>query len=332
MPSLDIFNDDAFSMVSLTKAINTGDHLPQRLAELGLFSEEGITTTSAMIEQKGETLSLVPAGTRGSPANATAGDKAKLIPFPTVHLPDRATILADTVQNLRAFGSETDAETVQTVVNGRLAKMRRKIDATIEYHRMGAIKGQVLDADGTSVLLDLYTSFGVSQQTHSMVLGTTTTKVRQKIVAAKRLAEAALGAQMYRGMRGLCSAAFFDAFVEHGAVEAAFDRFQNGEMLRNDPRNGFYFGGVYWEEYRGSVGGVDFIDSGEAYLVPEGVPDMFVTHYAPADYMETVNTIGLPYYAKQEAMRLNKGVEIEAQSNPLCLNTRPRAVIKLTAA
>jgi hypothetical protein len=103
-------------------------------------------------------------------------------------------------------------------------------------------------------------------------------------------------------------------------------------MLRNDPRSGFYFGGVYWEEYRGSVGGVDFIASGEAYLVPEGVPDMFVTHYAPADYMETVNTIGLPYYAKQEMMRLNKGVEIEAQSNPLCLNTRPRAVIKLTAS
>lgn len=331
MPSLDIFNDDAFSMVSLTKAINTGDHLPQRLAELGLFSEEGITTTSAMIEQKGETLSLVPAGTRGSPANATAGDKAKLIPFPTVHLPARATILADTVQNLRAFGSETEVETVQTVVNKRLEKMRRQIDATIEFHRMGAIKGQVLDADGTSVLLDLYTAFGVSQQTQAMALATTTTKVRELIVKAKRKSEDALGAQMYRGMRAFCSADFFDAFVSHGAVEAAYDRWMNGEFLRADVRGGFYHGGVFWEEYRGTVGAVPFIASGEAYLVPEGVPDLFVTNYAPADYMETVNTIGLPYYAKQEAMRLNKGVEVEAQSNPLCLNTRPRAIIKLTA-
>lgn len=331
MPSLDIFNDDAFSMVSLTKAINTADHLPQRLAELGLFSEEGITTTSAMIEQRGNTLSLVPAGARGAPADATSGEKSKLIPFPTVHLPQRATILADSVQNLRSFGSETEIETVGAVVNKRLEKLRRNIDATIEFHRMGAIKGQVLDADGTSVLLDLYTAFGVSQQTQAMALSTTTTKVRELIIKAKRKAETALGAQVYRGMRAFCSPAFFDAFVGHESVEAAFDRFMNGEMRRNDPRSGFYHGGVYWEEYRGSVGGKDFITDGEAYLVPEGVPDLFVTHYAPADYMETVNTIGLPYYAKQEAMRLNKGVEIEAQSNPLCLNTRPRAIIKLTA-
>ena len=332
MPSLDIFNTDGFSMVNLTKAINTGDYQPQRLAELGLFSEEGITTTSAMIEQKGSTLSLVPAGQRGAPANATGDDKAKLIPFPTVHLPQRATILADTVQNLRAFGSETDEETVMAVVNKRLEKLRRNIDATIEYHRMGAIKGQVLDSDGSTVLLDLYTAFGVTQQTQAMALGTTTTKVRQLIVAAKRKAEDALGAQMYRSMRAFCSADFFDAFVSHSAVEAAYDRWMNGEFLRQDVRAGFYHGGVFWEEYRGSVGGVPFIAAGDAYLVPEGVPDLFVTHYAPADYMETVNTIGLPYYAKQEAMRLNKGVEIEAQSNPLCLNTRPRAIVKLTVA
>ena len=48
--------------------------------------------------------------------------------------------------------------------------------------------------------------------------------------------------------------------------------------------------------------------------------------------METVNTLGLPYYAKQEVMKFNKGVEIETQSNPICLNTLPEAVIKLTAA
>lgn len=332
MPSMDIFNDDAFSAVSLTKGINVAPYVPQRLAELNLFSEEGMTTTSAMIEKRGSTLSLVPAGQRGSPAPNTAGDKATLIPFPSVHLPQRSTILADSVQNLRAFGSETELETVQTVVNNRLAKLRRNLDVTIEYHRMGAIKGQVLDADGTSVLLDLYTAFGVSQQTHNMLLTTSTTKVREQITKAKRKSESDLGGLMYRSMRGLCSADFFDAFVAHPSVEEAYDRWQNGEFLRADVRAGFYHGGVFWEEYRGQVSGQDFIASGEAYLVPEGVPDMFITHYAPADYEETVNTIGLPYYAKQEAMRMAKGRELEAQSNPLCMNTRPRSVIKLTAS
>ena len=291
-----------------------------------------MTTTSAMIEQLGTTLSLVPSGQRGSPANATAADKAKLIPFPAVHLPQRATIIADSVQNLRAFGSESELETVEAVVNKRLEKMRRNLDATIEFHRMGAIKGQVLDSDGTSVLLNLYTAFGVSQQTHNMLLTTATTKVREQITKAKRKSEDDLGGLMYKSMRAFCSPAFFDAFVAHGAVEAAYDRWNSGDFLRQDVRAGFYHGGVFWEEYRGTVGGVPFITDGEAYLVPEGVPDMLITNYAPADYEETVNTIGLPYYAKQEAMRMGKGRELEAQSNPLCLNTRPRSVIKLTAS
>ena len=70
----------------------------------------------------------------------------------------------------------------------------------------------------------------------------------------------------------------------------------------------------------------------EAYAVPKGVPERFITRFAPADYMEAVNTNGLPYYAKQEAGKFGKAVELEAQSNPLHLCTRPRAVIKLSAS
>ncbi len=332
MPAMDIFNNDAFSVTSLTKAINEAPYVPSRIAELKLFSEEGITTTSAVIEKQGNALSLVPAGVRGAEANSVKGEKRQAISIQAVHLPARATILADSVQNVRAFGSEGEVETVQNLVNQRLAKMRRNLDATLEFHRMGAIKGQVLDADGTTVLLDLFTAFGVVQQTKSLVLGTDTTKVRNKIVEAKRLAETELGGQMYRSMRAFCSASFFDAFVGHPTVEKAYDRWMDGELLRADARAGFFHGGVFWEEYRGSVGGVPFVEDGAAYLVPEGVPDLFVSHFAPADYMETVNTIGLPYYAKQEELRMGKGVDLEAQSNPICLCSRPRAVIKLTVA
>ena len=45
---------------------------------------------------------------------------------------------------------------------------------------------------------------------------------------------------------------------------------------------------------------------------------------------KTVNTIGLPRYAARESMDFNKGVEFEVQANPLHLNLRPRAVVKLT--
>lgn len=330
MPSLDIFNDDAFNLVNMTKAINDTPHQPGRIGELGLFAEDGITTTAFFIEKQGTTLSLVPSAERGGPVRPVTSDKRSVIPFKTVHLPQNATIGADEIQGVRAFGSEGELETVQNVVNRRLAKMRRNLDTTIEYQRIGAIKGQILDANGTDVLLDLWTAFGVSQQSHSLELDQTGTKVRKEIVVAKRKVEDALGGLMYSGLRVLCGSGFFDAFVSHGAVEAAFDRWQNGEFLRDDVRRGFFFAGVYWEEYRGQVGSTKFIADDDAYMIPEGVPDLFVTNYAPADYMETANTIGLPYYSKQEPLRMNKGVEIEAQSNPISICTRPRAVVKLT--
>jgi hypothetical protein len=329
---MDVFNDDAFSLVSLTNAIQDVPHQPGRIGELGLFSEEGISTTTFSIEKKGSSISLVPTAPRGSSGKPMGNDKSKMIPFGVVHLPQRGSVLADEVQNLRAFGTETEVQLAQTVMNRKLEKMRRDLDTTIEYQRIGAIKGQVLDSDGTTVLLDLHTSFGTAQQTHNMVLGNSATKVKVKTVEAKRKIETALGGLKYKSLRALCSQSFFDSLVGHAAVEKAYDRWMNGEFLREDQRSGFYFAGVFWEEYVGSVGGQDFVADGDALLIPEGVPDLFLTKYGPADYMDTVNTMGLPYYAKQEPMKFGKGIEVESQSNPIHLCTRPQVPVVLKAA
>lgn len=329
---MDIFNDDAFSVVSLTKAIEDTPFVPGRVGQLGIFSEEGVSTTSISIEKIGSTVSLVPAASRGSSGRPMGNDKRQMIPFTATHLPQRASILADEVQNLRAFGSETEVETAQRLMNRKLAKMRRDLDTTIEYQRIGAIKGSILDSDGTTELLNLHTAFGTSVTSHNLVLGTAGTQVRNKVIEARRKMEAALGGLTYSGARVLCSASFFDALVGHAKVEAAFDRYMNGEFLREDQRGGFYFAGVFWEEYRGQVGATKFIADGEAWMVPEGVPDLFVTNYAPADYMETVNTLGQAYYAKQEPKDFGKGIDVETQSNPIHICTRPAVPVKLLAA
>lgn len=330
MPTLDIFSNDAFSLTSLTKSINDAPYIPGRIGELGLFSEEGISTVALNIEREGTTLSLVPNAPRGASGQVKTADKRTMVAINTTHLPQRSTIGADEIQGVRAFGTESEVDTVQNVVNKRLAKHRRDLDATIEYQRIGALKGQVLDADGTTVLLDLFNVMGVTQQTKALALGTQTTKVNIKCVEAKRLVDAALGNLKYKSLRCLCSSALFDAFVGHDKVAASYDRWMNGEFLRSDMREGFYYAGIYFEEYRGGVNGTDFVTAGEGLLIPEGVPDLFVTNFAPADYMETVNTLGLPYYSKQELLKFNKGVELESQSNPISINTRPATVIKIT--
>lgn len=330
MLSLDVFNTDPFGLVELTKVINDTPYTPGRVSELGWFRESGISTTVAMIEQKGRVLSLVPNAPRGQTGTVKNGDKAKVMPVLTTHLPQAWSILADEVQNIRAFGSTSELKMLQDEVRDRLAKCRSDLDVTIEFQRLGALKGKILNSD-LSEILDLFTLMGTSQLTHAMALATGTTKVRNKIIEARRKSEKELGGRAYTGHRGLCSAGFFDALVSSDAAAKAYDRWQDGEALRADVRTGFKFGDVIWEEYRGTVGGVDFIADGDAYLVPEGIPNFMNTYFAPADYMDTVNTKGLPYYARQERMEMDRGIKGETQSNPIHIVEVPSAIIRLTA-
>jgi hypothetical protein len=329
MADIAIFEDDAFSVSSLTAAINDQEYLPGRISSLGLFREEGISTLTVQIEKDGDTLALVPAGERGTSGLVVGGTKRQLIPFNTVHLPERFTIKADEIQGIRAFGTRSELQAVQDVVNKRLAKARRQLDATHEFQRMGALNGQVLDADGKTVLLDIYKSFGVNRQTLQMGLNSPDTELRVKCGEALDMQEEALGSVTSSGSRAMCGKNFWNKFIVHKSVKETYLNTMQAASLRGDARESFEFGGIVWERYRGKVAGVAFVHDDTALLIPEGVPDLYISSFAPADYMETVNTQGIPYYSKIEPLPFNKGVAGEAQSNPLHLCTRPRAQILL---
>ncbi len=336
---LDVFTGDAFSMHSLTATINKLPHQPLRLGQLGLFQEAGVRTTSIDVEEQSGRLTLIQSSPRGGAAPDPLGAKKRTLrTFKVYHFERDSKVYADEVQGIRAFGSETELQAVEAIVQERLAELRPMHEVTLEYHRVNAVRGYNLDADG-STLKNLFTEFDVAQQMKDFAFTTATTDVRKVIVEAKRLAEGELGGQVVTGWRGFCSAGWFDAFAGHANVVDAL-KYQQSLTLRQDIREGFEYGGVIFEEYRGSVtkpdsiggGSAAFIEANVAYLVPVTAPSIFVTRFAPADYEETVNTLGLPLYAKQVAdpTGLNKYRLINTQSNLICLCLRPRAVVKLT--
>jgi len=322
-----IFESDIFSLSSLTAAINEVQYVPSQIGAMGLFEAEGISTTNVVIEKDGDTLGLVESKPRGAPGTVVGGGKRTGISFQTAHLPTTATVLADEVQNVRAFGTEGQEQAVQTVVNRRLAKMAQRLDMTHEYHKLGAIMGKVLDSDGTTVIYDLFQSFGMTQKTVEMKLDTSTTDVQGVTLDIHEGIEDALGGLSYTGVTVVCGKTFWRKFITHKAVKDAYSRWEAGARLRADPREAFLFGGIYWERYRG--GGKVKVADNEAYAVPSGVMDLFISRFAPGDYMDTVNTLGLPFYSSSKLLDHNKGVELEAQSNPAHLCTRPKAIIKL---
>lgn len=326
---LDIFKGDLFSTMTLTAAIQDVPFVPGRVGELGWFDEEGIFDTTVVIEKENNTLVLVENKPRGSNGQVVGADKRTGIPFQTTHLPQYGAIMADEVLGVREFGSNDSRQSIQAVINKRLEKMRRNLDATHEYHRLGAIKGIIFDSNGSTVIADLFQRFGLTQQYVDMALGTDATKVRAKCDEILTKVEDALENWGFTGARALCGQQFWRDFITHPKVEETYLNYQAAAELRGDTREAFEFGGIIWERYRGKVNGQFFVGTDEAHVVPEGVPDLFISRFAPGDFMEAAGTMGLPYYVKSEMMRMDKGIELEAQSNPIHLCTRPTAVIRL---
>jgi hypothetical protein len=329
------FDNPAFSMASLTAAINIIPNRYGRLEALGLFPSKPVRYRQVLVEEMHGVLNLLPTREPGAPATVGTRGKRAVRSFVVPHIPHDDVVLPEEVQGLRAFGSETEVESIAGVLARHLGTMRNKHAITLEHLRMGALKGEILDADGTP-LVDLYTEFGITPKSVSFALGTATTNVKGKCLSVLRHIEDNLLGEYMTGVHCLCSPEFFDQLTSHTKVEAAYARWQEGAALINDTRAGFFFGGITFEEYRGQATSPDganrrFIAAGEAHAFPLGTIDTFATYFAPADFNETVNTLGQPLYAKQAPRQFERGTDLHTQSNPLPMCHRPGVLVKLTA-
>jgi len=322
----DILNNDAFSLSSLTASVNKLPFKPGKLSAMGIFEEQGINTTTAIVESENGVLSLIDVAQRGAPGQVGGRSERQVESFMVPHLPQNDTVLADSVQNVRAFGSEDRLQGVMEVVNQRMATMRRALEYTLESHRVAAVQGKYFTASGGAAA-SLFTKFGVSETTIAVGLTVETTEIRAKCNAILDAVEDAMGGMPYDGVHVICSKGFFDNLITHPKVAETYLNSVANAELRGEMRTTFEFGGIVWERYNGTSD-VKIAD-GEARAFPVGADGLFITRFAPADYNETVNTVGLPVYAKMDELKFGKGFELEVQSNPLNICTRPEALIKL---
>lgn len=333
MPTFaNFFSQEPFDMMSVTQALMLMPFQETRLGQLGLFQQEGIETDVVEIDEEEGQLQILSTRPRGAPPErAKKGPKRKARLLKVPHMEIEARVLASEIQNDRATGAIV-LESATAKVNKKLAWLRQQHENTMEIHRLNALKGILLDADG-SVIFDYFTEFEKTQVTVNFDFGTASTDVRNVLVGAKRSSEDALGDTSLTGYIGLCGRNWFDAFVAHENVKDTY-RYQQGIQNRSDLRQGFSFGGAEFEEYKGFrnlPNDIGIVDDDEAYLIPTGVDGMYKKFDAPADFMETVNMIGSEMTAKVAPdLKYNKYVDCLLEANPLHINRRPNAVIKLT--
>lgn len=334
---LNIFDSDAFTVARLTAAINNITFVPGRIGELGLFQITPTDSTIASMEKKGDVLSLIAPSQRGAAGTTLGAARSSLIPVNIPHFEINDSVIADSVQNRREFGTDGTLQTVMGKVAQRLQYAANSFSATEELARMGAVQGVITYADGTT--LDLFSLFGISQAAEvdfnldaaspaSGILRTTCSGIIRTIADA-------LGGLPFNGVRAFCGDAFFDALLAHPEVVDSYRNTSQAEILRQgaisyggSSYGAFEFGGIVFENYRGAVGATSFVNTDKCHMFPVGVPGLFQSIYAPADYEETVNTMGERLYSRQYAMPNGKGRFLDSQMNALQICVRPQTLIK----
>jgi hypothetical protein len=336
-----------FTWSELTAALLKSPYMPGQVGRLGLFTPRPQSTTTAHIEQAGERLALVPEVPRGAPPTPNVLDRRSIVQLPIPHFPIRDTIYADAVQDMRGFGA-LGLQSFPGAVQQRIDSLGRRLDVTLEHLRLGALRGlvvtQVDRATGSPLkTINLFDAFEVAAQ-----------PIRDwPIVGAGEAGDAAawngqltllvnsLGRAMANelpsgflaGIHGFCGSVFFDAFSGHPENRAAYIGFPSAATVGPLRGNAVTFRDVTIEEYRGGLGlpGVPFVATNECHFVALGIPELFIEIFAPADYNETVNTLGLARYLKREDIPFDKGVELEAQMNVLPICTSPRSLFTARA-
>lgn len=329
------FHNPAFSMSALTTAINILPNQYGRLDELNLFPVKPVRTRQVTVEEKNGVLSLLPTQPVGSPGTVGKRGKRTLRAFSVPHIPHDDVVLPEEVIGVRAFGSESELQTVAGVMADHLQTMRNKHSITLEHLRIGALKGVILDADG-SELANLFDIFNITPKTFEFQLADPKTDVRAKCIELKRYMSKSLQGERMSGIHVLVSSEFFDLLTAHPKVQEAYQRWQEGAALRDDMRSDFRFAGVRFEEYAGEASDAEgntrrFIEVGEAHAFPLGTLDTFATYVAPADFNESVNTLGQLLYSKQAPRKFDRGTDLHTQSNPLPMCHRPALLPKLKA-
>lgn len=331
------FDAAGYTLAEMTDAINLLPNIYTRLGQIGLFRFEGVTQRSVLIEFANGVINLLPTVPLGGPATVANRDTGSLTSVVIPWIPHDDYITPQDIQGVRAFGSADAGSPEQTVIMRKLTRMRQKHAQTREYMEINALRGIVKDGAGKT-LINYFTQFGVSQQSIDFLLGTDTTDINAKCRAILRYIEDNLLGESMTGIRVLVSPEFFDKLIAHPRIKDAYAFFNasNGQNPnRDDMRRQFPFGGILFEEYNATVVLADgattekLIPAGEGIGFPLGTIDSFVTYGAPANLIETVNTIGEPIYARQLMRQDGSAVDLKTEASIMPVNKRPALTVRV---
>lgn len=332
-----------FTSLQLSNAVNRIPNNYGLLNALGLFPAEGSISTIVEIMIEDGTIRVLAAKERGAPGTSNDRVPRKSYWVEVPHFPMEDLITPRDLQNmLEIVARSKTPRTLDHEMAKRLFTIRNKHAITLEWVRMGALKGVITDGNGDT-LLDLYDFFGITKNTIDFVLGTSTTDVISKCDAVFQSIATNLKGEVMSRVEVIVSSTFFAKLITHPNVEKYWINWQASADYQNIRRveAGGQFGRVFdfqnirFREYYGTapVGkplvSTPFVPANYGYGYPAGTMNTFETWNAPAHDIRVVNQPGQDIWISPKVLDHGEGVELKSQSNCLALCKRPEALVEV---
>lgn len=343
MAHINIFKGNAFSTVSLTTAVERAPFKPSLLGNLPIWNVKRSRTKAVSIETRNGALKVIQTSPRGADLERNQREQREMIYVEAPRIAEKDRVTADEIQDIRAFGSETELMQVQQEVANRLSGpvgLQSQVELTWENMRLGAVQGVVKDADG-STLINWYQRLGITPPAvMNFDIGTPAdveegafreqcTQVVRAVARGMQLATP-VGMPVY----GLAGDEYWDKMMRIPECRESF-KYQEGRQLREGVAFGMFdYGGITFVNYRGTDDG-DNLNAPSVGIAPDevsffpGSPAAFEVAFAPGESFEWVNTPGKDLYVMVIwDEKRNQFVDIEVYSYPLFICTRPAALRK----
>ncbi|WP_027057374.1 major capsid protein [Mesorhizobium loti] len=336
---MNIFDQNAFGVVELNdQVVRKVDYKPQLLGSLGLFKPIYSRSRIILIAKKENTLQLIPTSATGAPPEELDVTGMDLRPFRTTRLAKGSTIYAETLQGVAALPMDEQVRDIQSEVADRIGQITDDLELTWEHMRLGAVLGVVYDADGTTVINNWFTEWGITQAAEvDFALATDTTDVRKKCRDLKRAMQKAAKGVWTPSTRvcALTGDAFFDDLVNHKQIKETKLGNERAPALENiEGYSSIEIEGITFINYRGTDDGSTLsIPTDKARFFPIGANGAFQVGYAPAEFFPYVNQRGQEKYGMiiadkdRDAWR-----RPEIYSYPLFICTRPEMLLRAKRA
>lgn len=335
--TLDVFNNDAFGITTMLPAVEKMPYKPSFLAQF--FEDTPVATDTVGIGSYQGRLALIRTTLRGAPIEAAEPDAKNIRPFLIPRIAKGDKLFAHELANVIPDPAQTEVEAAAAVLARKQQRLKQDVEYTWEHMRLGAIQGIVLDADGTTELVNYWTEWGVAQPSEidlDLVTannGALRTEINDSI--HRPLIRAAQAEGGVRRVVGLAGDVFWDKLLANPEVRATYLSWSAAADMREAaPFETFRYGGVDWINYRGSDDGTSIaIPDDDAVVFPVGVPGMFQHVMGPMnERFETQNMMGRAMYPL--IVRDNDRdmwVQPEIYAYSLMVNTRPDLIVRVTS-